>query len=65
MLSQINLIIFNQRNQNIQVTHQGNQIYLDEHYNINENKKQALKFTIDIISNQYILISKKSFLTQS
>ena len=65
MLSRVNLIIFNHRNQNIQVTHQGNQIYLDEHYNINENKKQALKFTIDIISNQYILISKKSFLTQS
>ena len=61
MISNIHLVFINKSNKNIIINHNGNNLYINENYKNKENKQQIIKYDLDIISNQYLLISANYF----
>jgi hypothetical protein len=64
MISKLNIIFINKSNKNIKINHIGNNLYFKKEnkiINIDENMNNIIKYDIDIISNEYILISSEKF----
>ena len=66
MISKLNLVFINKSNKNIKINHIGDNLYFkNETSNSTNNMNNAnniLKYNIEIISNEYLLISSEMFL---
>ena len=60
MISNLNLVFINESNKNITIIHKGNHIYLNQTITTQNNNK-IVKYNINIVSNEYILISEEIF----
>ena len=65
MISKLNLVFINKSNKNIKINHIGENLYFknetsDLTNNMN-NAKNILKYNIEIISNEFLLISSEMF----
>ena len=64
MISKLNIVFINKSNKSIKINHIGNNLYFKNEnniINIGENMKHIIKYDIEIISNEYILISSEKF----
>ena len=64
MISKLNIVFINKSNKSIKINHIGNNLYFKNEnniINISENMKHIIKYDIEIISNEYILISSEKF----
>ena len=67
MISKLNLVFINKSNKNIKINHIGDNLYFkNETNNLTNNSinnaNSILKYNIEIISNEYLLISSEAFL---
>ena len=66
MISKLNLVFINKSNKNIKINHIGDNLYFKNETSIStinmNNANSILKYNIEIISNEYLLISSETFL---
>jgi len=66
MISRLNLVFINKSNKNIKINHIGDNLYFKNETNNSTNNinnaNNILKYNIEIISNEYLLISSEMFL---
>ena len=67
MISKLNLVFINKSNKNIKINHIGDNLYFKNETNnltnnLINNANSILKYNIEIISNEYLLISSEAFL---
>ena len=58
MLSNYSLVLLNESIINIKINFTGNNLYFSNNFNDNIKSKEFVKFNIDLINNDYILIDK-------
>ena len=63
MISKLNLVFINKSNKNIKINHIGDNLYFKNETSISTNNaNNILKYNIEIISNEFLLISSEMFL---